>query len=140
MNNSRQIVVVSLRNIQYGFPIEQINEIINYIPPTQLPNSPSYSEGAISLRGKVHSVIDLGNFLGMEKKLADKNTKIIIASENSVGFIVDDVNMIIKPKEEEIDTNINLPVFFNNNYMSYVLKMEGSIVFVLNMLSILSIE
>ncbi len=137
MNKTRQIVVVNLRGVQYGFPIEQVNEIIRYMLPTQVPNSPPYSEGVISLRGKVHSVIDLGNFLGMEKKQADKNTKIIIANENSVGFIVDDVNMIVIPKDEEIDTNINLPVYFNNNHMSYILKIDGNIIFVLNMSSIM---
>lgn len=140
MNTTRQIVVVNLGKVQYGFPIEQINEIIRYIPPTQVPNSPPYSEGIICLRGKVHSVIDLGSFLGMEKRQADKNTKIIIASENSVGFIVDDVHMIVKPKDEEIDTNVNLPSCSNINQMSYILKIDGKIIFVLDMSSILKIK
>ncbi len=138
MDNTKQIVVINLGEVQYGFPIEEVNEIIKYIPPTKVPNAPSYSEGVISIRGKVHSVIDLGTFLGMEKKQTDKNTKIIIASEQSVGLIVDDVSKIVKPKDEEIDTNINLPTFFNNYYISYVLKIDGSLIFVLDMSSILS--
>ena len=140
MNISKQIVVVTLGDVQYGFPIEQVNEIIRYIPPTQVPSSPIYYEGVINVRGKVHSVIDLRSFLGLEKKQPDKETKIIIANENRVGFIVDEVDMIIKPKEEEIDTNINLPVCFNNNHMTYMLKTNSNILYVLNMSSILNIN
>ncbi len=140
MNNTKQIVVINLRNVQYGIPIEQVNEIIKYIHPTQVPNSLPYSEGVISLRGKIHSVIDLGSFLGMEKKQPDKNTKVIIANESSVGFIVDDVARIVIPKEEEIDTNINLPIYFNNDHLSYILKIDGNIIFVLDMSSILKIN
>lgn len=138
MQNTRQIVVFTLQNVQYGFPIEEVNEIIRYISPTPIPNAPFYLEGVISLRGRIHSVFDLRSLLGMDKKKIDNNTKIIITNDNTAGFIVDDVKMIVNPKEEEIDTNINLPIYFDNNYVEYILKIDGNVIFVLNMLNILN--
>lgn len=138
MQNTRQIVVFTLQNVQYGFPIEEVNEIIRYIYPTPIPNAPFYLEGVISLRGRIHSVFDLRSLLGMDKKKIDNNTKIIITNDNTAGFIVDDVKMIVNPKEEEIDTNVNLPIYFDNNYVEYILKIDGNVIFVLNMLNILN--
>ena len=57
MQATKQIVVFKLGNVQYGFPIEQVKEIIRYIAPTKLPNVPNYIEGISSLRGKVHVII-----------------------------------------------------------------------------------
>ncbi len=73
----------------------------------------------------------------MDKKEADNNTKIIIANFSNAGFIVDDVNMIVTPKPDEIDTSADLSDYFNNNYVQCILKIGGSVIFVLNMLCIL---
>lgn len=137
MQSTKQIVVLKLGDVQYGFPIDDVKEIIRYIPPTKIPNSIDYLEGVISLRGRIHSVIDLRSFLGMDKRMIDNNTKIIIANVNNYGFIVDDVNMIVTPKEEEIENNADLPSYFNNNCIEYILKKDGNIIIVLNMLSVL---
>jgi len=139
MQDTKQVVVLKLGDEQYGFPIEQVNEIIRYIAPTKMPNAPGYLEGIISLRGKVNAVIDLRNCLGMTKKNVDDNTKIIISNDNNVGFIVDEVNMIVTPNEEEVDTAANLPIYKDNNYVLYILKIDGDVIVVLNMLSILGI-
>lgn len=137
MQSTKQIVVLKLGDVQYGFPIDDVKEIIRYIPPTKIPNSIDYLEGVISLRGRIHSVIDLRSFLGMDKRMIDNNTKIIIANVNNYGFIVDDVNMIVTPMEEEIENNADLPSYFNNNCIEYILKKDGNIIIVLNMLSVL---
>lgn len=140
MENTKQIVVLKLGDVQYGFPIDQVKEIIRYIPPTKVANSPDYLEGVISLRERILTVIDLRSILSMDKKKADNNTKIIIANSNNTGFIVDDVDMIVAPNEEEVDTNADLPIYFDNNYMLYILKIDGNVIFVLNMLNILDMR
>lgn len=137
MKDTKQIAVLKLGDEQYGFPIEQVNEIIRYLVPTKIPNTPAYIEGIISLRDKVHVVIDLRNCLGMTKKVADDNTKIIIANDNNVGFIVDEVNMIVTPKKDEVDTAADLSILNDNNYVLYILKIDGNVIVVLNMSSIL---
>ncbi|MHB8061927.1 MAG: chemotaxis protein CheW [Ruminiclostridium sp.] len=137
MESTKQVIVLKLGNVQYGFPIELVNEIIRYVAPIKIPNAPDYIQGIISLRGKVHAIINLRYLLGIEKKEADENTKIIIANGSNVGFIVDDVNMIVSPKDEEVDAATDLPGYINKNYVLYILKIDGEIIVVLNMVSIL---
>ncbi|MCR4436558.1 MAG: chemotaxis protein CheW [Clostridiales bacterium] len=36
------MVVFKSGDIQYGFPIEQVNEIIRYIAPIKIPNAPEF--------------------------------------------------------------------------------------------------
>jgi len=135
----KQIVVFKLGNVQYGFPIEQISEIINYVEPLEIPDVPGYIEGLISLREKVYAIINLRDFLGMEKGQADGNTKIIIATSGKLGFMVDEVSMIAAAQEEEVDIN-DLPVYIDKDYLLHILKIDGEITIVLNMSSILDIS
>lgn len=137
MDDIKQIVVFKLDNVQYGFPIEQISEIIDFAAPIEIPDVPGYIEGLISLREKVYAVINLRNFLGMGKRQADGNTKIIISTAGRLGFMVDEVNMIATPKGEAVDID-DLPVYIDKDYLLHILKIDGEITIVLNMLNILN--
>ena len=138
--STKQVVVLKLGDVQYGFPIELVNEIIRYAAPAKLPNASGHMEGLISLRGKVYAIINLRNCLGIGRKEADENTKIIIANGSNVGFIVDDVNIIVSPKAEEVDNVTDLPGSLDKNHVQYVLKINGEIIVVLNMSSLLNIS
>lgn|GEM_PF-2529252 len=137
MDNSKQVVVFRIGDVQYGFPIEQVNEIIKYMAPNKIPNAPDFFEGVISLRGKVHAIINLYNLLDIPRKEADGNTRIIVANGTNAGFIVDEVNRIVTPQAEEVDTASNLPGYIEKNFVRYILKIDGDIIVVLNMASIL---
>ncbi len=137
MQDAKQVVVFMLENVQYGFAIEQVNEIIRYMAPTKIPATPDYIEGVISLRGQVHIVVDLRSLLGIPGKEADDNTKIIIANNNKVGFIVDEVSMIVSPQKEEIDSIERLPMYNDNENVPDILKINEDIVVILDMASIL---
>lgn len=140
MENTKQVVVMKLGEVQYGFPIGLVSEIIRYVAPTKIPNTPAYVEGIISLREKVYAIINLRNFLCLDRKEADENTKIIIANGSNVGFIVDEVSMIVSPKDEEVDSAAGLPGYIDQNYVMYILKIEGEIIVVLNTSNILDIS
>jgi len=118
--------------------VERTKQVV--VLKLEIPNTPGYIEGIISLRGKVYAIINLRNILGIDKKAADENTKIIIASGSNVGFIVDDVNMIVSPKDEEVDAAAGLPGYIDKNYVLYILKIDGEIIVVLNTASILDIS
>lgn len=140
MERTKQVVVFKLGDVQYGFPIERVNEIIRYMAPTKIPNTPGYIEGIISLRKKVHAIISLRHFFGMDREEADENTKIMIANGGNVGFIVDTVSMIVSPKAEEIDAAADLPDYIDRNYVLYILKIDEEIIVVLNTARILEIS
>ena len=79
---------------RFGLPIEMVNEIIQPISVTKIPQSHPYVEGIIQLRGEVYPVIDFRKLLGGGND--ELQQKFIVASIDgrNVVFHVDDVLQI----------------------------------------------
>jgi purine-binding chemotaxis protein CheW len=93
-----QLVSFRIGGEEYGIDILKVQEINRMLKVTQVPNSPSYVDGVINLRGKVLPVIDLRTRIGMERKLRDKDTRIIVVElvGKTVGFVVDAVSEVLR--------------------------------------------
>lgn len=91
-----QYVEFSVGDENYAILISEIHEIIRMLDITVIPNSPSYLQGVINLRGKIVPVISIRNLFGMEGNELSKSTRIVVVNhrEESVGIIVDRVNKV----------------------------------------------
>jgi len=95
-----QLVVFKLGTEEYGIPIEQVREIINCIPVTKLPGTPSYVAGVINVRGKIISVMDFAAKLGLVVNRVSKQIVIVEALSKEVGLTVDEVTEVIQTAQE----------------------------------------
>ncbi len=138
MAEVKQIVVFKLGETDYGFPIEQVNEIIKYIPVSKIPNSSVYVEGTCNLRGKLHVILNLRSIVGLEASTTHDNSYIVIANNYDAGFIVDEVKMIASISEEDIIDTDTLAKYIDDNYILYIIKYNNKLVNVLNLESITS--
>lgn len=101
---SEQLVVLQLAAEEYAISISKVKEIIRYHGATKLPNTPSYMDGIINLRGKVIPVIDLAEkFAVAVEKTADKQVLIVEAASQDVGLVVDEVIEVIRLEERAIE-------------------------------------
>lgn len=103
-----QLVGFGIGKGMFGVDILMVQEIIRSTPITEVPNSPSFVEGVINLRGDIIPVIDLRKRLNLyEDKLHAGNEKswiLILDIEGRVtGFIVDKVNEVLKIDEKSIE-------------------------------------
>lgn len=130
-----QLVVFQLGEEEFGLEIMQVQEIIRIPEITRIPHSPDYVKGVINLRGKIITVINLDTRFGMEQKLHDDNSRIIVAEvdENVVGMVVDSVSEVLRlplstvePVPEIISTKINA------NYLKGVGKLEDRMLILLD--------
>lgn len=137
MIETKQVVVFKLGETDFGFPIEHVSEIIKYIPVTDIPNSSPYVEGACNLRGKIHVILNIKGILGMDKKIIDHNSYIIVADKFDAGVIVDEVKMIVTPAPDDIVSIDSLPKYINNQDILYIVKNENKLIYVLNLKNIL---
>ena len=75
-----------------------------------MPQSGSFIEGVINLRGSVIVVVNLPNKLSFDFSVTDK-TKIIVCNieDEKVGFLVDEVNdiMFIEDRYVSVSKNAN---------------------------------
>lgn len=99
-----QIVTFFLANEEFGVDILLVKEIIRPSPITEVPNTLSYVEGVINLRGKVVPVIDLRKRLNLSTSPVDKSTRIMIIEmeDKTTGFILDSVSKVMTVPRDSV--------------------------------------
>jgi len=96
-----QTVVFRLGDEEFGVPINAVQEIVR-VPEqlTHVPQSPSFVEGVINLRGTVLPVIDQRRRMAIHsgEKVDKDRQRIMVYLVNGVrtGFIVDSVSEVLK--------------------------------------------
>ena len=140
---SQQLVIFNINGESFGIEITQVKEIIKPMEIFKVPNTPDYIEGLINLRGKVHTVFNLRKKFGLPSLEFDDNTKIIIVNVNSmmVGFIVDEVNEIVRVEDEDMETTPKaLATNVHSRYITGVAKIGDRIILNLDLSNALSLS
>ncbi|MDK2798820.1 MAG: purine-binding chemotaxis protein CheW [Clostridiales bacterium] len=137
-----QLVIFKLENEEFGVDIMQVKEIIKPLQIVKVPNTPDFIEGIINLRGKVHPIISLRKRFKLAVTAFDDNTKIIIVNVNDtdVGFIVDEVNEIVRIDNQEIEQVPELVTGINRKYINGVGKINDRMIILLDLDQVLSLS
>lgn len=137
MQNEGQLVIFELAEQLYALPIQETQEIIRMAVITKVPNTRSYVEGIINLRGSIVPVINLNRRLGLPIKDYDDSTRIIVVEYNGqkVGMIVDNVQEVGRYTADEVDP----PVVDGDNvdYISGVVKKGENLWLLLNLAKVM---
>jgi purine-binding chemotaxis protein CheW len=87
--------------------IDYIEEIVELENMTRVPNSPSYVEGVVDLRGQVTAIINPKDALNVEK---DGEGELIIVFDSEkvdeqghLGWVVDEVRQVTPVTEDEVN-------------------------------------
>ncbi len=133
----KQVVVFDLNNNEYAIEIIDVNEIIiaNDQKIFPVPNMPEYVIGVINYRGKVLSIIDLKIAFGLDSDNYKESSKIIIINNNNklIGFIVDEVEEILKISEEDIHPNPQTMGENDYKVMEEIIMIDERIIAILNL-------
>ena len=100
----RQIVVFTLGEEEYAFPIAHVHEIIRRTQPRSVASPDPWVRGIISLRGRIVPVHDLATRLGVVTS-GSEDWKIVILEVGGevAGVIVDDVEEVLTVSDEQIE-------------------------------------
>jgi len=111
-----------LEQEEYGIEILKVREIIGMVEVTVVPQAPHYIKGVINLRGKLIPVADLRLKFGMEEKVYDEETCIIVldVSGRLIGAIVDTVSEVLDLSGDQIEP---APDFGSKLDTEYILGM-----------------
>ncbi len=136
-----QLVSFTIGGEEYGVDILCVQEINRMLKVTQVPNSPSYVDGVINLRGKVIPVIDLRSRLGMPRKAHDKDTRIVVVEliGKTVGFVVDGVSEVLRIPRSITETPPETVMEnIESDFITSVAKLEDRLLILIDLEKILS--
>ena len=136
-----QLVTFRLANEEYGLPITKVREINRLVPVTKLPQTPSFMEGIINLRGIIIPVIDLRKRFEMSIADHDDDTRIIIVdiSGQIVGVTVDAVIEVVRLNTADIEPT-PATVVVDSQYIEGVGKIDDRLIILLNIDKVLTNE
>ena len=124
---------------EYSIPISSVEEIICYQELTHIPETKKFIVGSINLRGKVIAIIDVRIKLGIEPKVLDNRSCIIVINhrDSLLGLLVDRVSEVQDIPPNDITSTLDNK---EKEYVSKIAKVGETTKFIINLDQLLSDE
>jgi purine-binding chemotaxis protein CheW len=106
------LVVFDMGQQSYALPIEPVEQIVEMVTITPIPQENHLVEGVINVRGAMVPVVNLGSALGLGPTRLELHTPIVLVQSRgrSVGLIVDQVRDVLNlPVERVLKAEAVLP-------------------------------
>ena len=138
MAKVQQIVGFRVGKENFGVPIGIVHEIVRMTDITEIPDSPTYIEGVINLRGKIIPVVDLRKRFAEEIE-PNRRNRIMVAELDGhlVGLVVDAANEVMKVSSDLIEPPPNIFEQGELNYVTGVGKLGGKLVILIDLAKIM---
>lgn len=90
---------------EFAFEVSDAVEVLRTRPITELPRTPGYILGILSVRGEMVTVLDLKARVGMEKTVAGPSSRILIVTVDDLkaGFLVDRLGVVRAVKAAAVE-------------------------------------
>ncbi|MFT3758640.1 chemotaxis protein [Thauera sp.] len=140
-SNCMEILLFSLGTTEhFGINVFKVREVSKTPFITRTPNMPTGVEGLISLRGNVIPVLSLAGILGVAQPGTLKEGSMMVTeySKRTLGFLVEEVDRIIRVDWEKVRTPENVSGG-NHAYITAITELpDGRLVSILDVESILA--
>lgn len=141
MTGTAHLVCFRIGRETFGVDIFAVREIVKAQEITPVPGTADYVLGIINLRGKIVSVVDLAQRLGLGKATVDRASRILVVDLDgfTVGFLVDAATEVMKLEADSIDPAPDeLKDSIRDDYLQGVGKLDGRLVIILDLRHLLS--
>lgn len=135
-----KILVFDLNGEQYAMDILDVERILAYVNPTDVPDSPDFVDGVINYDDGVIPILNLNKKFNFKNRSVSKKNKIIVIrrEENQYGIIVDNVSEVIGVNDNSFEELPEITVNISKNYIKGLSKIDDKITILLNIDKILS--
>ncbi len=130
-----QLVSFILANEEYAVDIIQVREIIRMVEITSIPNSPSFVEGVVNIRGKVIPIIDIKKRFNLTSEINEDDTRIVIVeiADMTMGIIVDAVSEVLRLPASAVEPAPSMVSAIDEEYIKGVGKLEDRLLILLDL-------
>jgi purine-binding chemotaxis protein CheW len=136
----QQLVIFELANEYYGVDIASVESIIKMEAITVVPQSPSFVEGVINLRGSILPVVDLHKRFKLASGEAGKDARIVVVNIDGVkvGMVVDGVSEVLRVSEDAVEPPPPMVTNIDSAFITGIAKINGKLVIMLDLNRVLS--
>ncbi|MCF6096979.1 chemotaxis protein CheW [Thermovorax subterraneus] len=127
-----QLISFKIGNEEYGIEVANVQEIVrNSEEINEIPNTPPYILGIISLRNRILPIVSMRRLFHMEECASDERSRIIVTHVKeedcsyTVGFRVDVVSEVLRIARTSIDPVPPLLKGKGIEEISGICKLEG---------------
>jgi len=126
----------------YGINIMDIKELIKPREVTEVPRSPAFVSGVLSLRGTIIPIIDMRVRLGLAHEApTGKERIVVIRTDNSLsGLLVDEVIQVVKVQQDAIEAAPAVLEGIDRDFISGLGRADGRLIIILNLETIADIN
>ena len=133
-----QYLTFILAGEEYGVDILRVQEIKGWDTVTPIPNTPSYVDGVINLRGAIIPVVDLRRRFGLSNLDHGPTTVMIILKvhnegrERVMGMVVDAVSEVYNINGNELQPTPEFGGVINIEFLRGLASVENKMIIVLD--------
>lgn len=137
-----QYLAFYLGDEEYALDITRISEIIKVREFTDLPRTPRFILGIISLRGVVVPVFDLCQRLNLGASEMSPSSRIVVCQIDDLiaGLLVDSINQVVSLADDEIEPPPGVLSGLDRDMVSGIGRCQGRMIILLNLHSALNVE
>lgn len=131
-------LIMRLSGEAFGLPVRIVNEIIDPIHITRVPNAPAFAPGLINVRGAVVPVLDLRHRLRMQPSEPQSTARIVVIETTLDGeplrlaIMADAVEEVVDVDLGKLEAVPDLGAPWPDIYVLGVLRYPKGLVVVLN--------
>ena len=125
----------------YGAPLLGIREVIEPQATKTIPNTVSFFNGVINLRGQVVGVIDLRKRFGCAPVDHPRNVVVVFDTEaGPLGALVDEIDGVARIPYGDVETGAVVRSFVPPEFLIGIGKQEGRLVSLIHFHALLGSE
>lgn len=126
----------------YGLDIMDIKELIKPREVTEVPRTPSFVSGIISLRGVIIPIIDMLDRLGLVRETVTGRERVIIVrqGESFSGLLVDEIIQVVRVSKDDIETAPTVLEGIDRDFVTGIGRANGRMIILLNINNISDIH
>jgi purine-binding chemotaxis protein CheW len=122
----------------YGINILDIKEIIKPRTVTEVPRTPAFLSGIISLRGTIIPIMDMRKRLDLPKvDTTGKERVVVIRSQDSFsGLLVDEILQVLRIQQQAIEPAPSVLDGIDRDFVSGIGRAGSSLIIILNLATV----
>lgn len=135
-----KVLIFGLDGEYYATDIIEVERILEYTIPTEMPDVPEFVEGVINYENHILPIINLNKKFKFQTQKEEKRGKIVVIKKDDkkFGIVVESVYEVADIQGELFEDAPTITTKISKKYMKGLIKLENKIVIVLNLSEILT--